>query len=166
MARPLLSLICAMDKNRLIGKNNALPWHLPADLAFFKKTTMGKPIIMGRRTFESIGKPLPGRQNIVITSNPDWFAEGCDVADGIDAALEQAGSAPEVMLIGGASLYEQTINQADRLYLTLIDHAFEGDTWFPEIDLRQWVEVEAISVDSNDETPFRFSFVKYIRENF
>ncbi len=164
MARPLLSLICAMDKNRLIGNNNELPWHLPADLALFKKNTMGKPIIMGRKTFDSIGRSLPGRQNIVITSNPSWSTEGCDAANSVDQALALVKNADEVMLIGGASLYQQTIERADMLYLTLINHTFSGDTWFPEFDLQQWTVVEETFFDSNETNSHSFSFIKYIRE--
>ena len=164
MTKPLLSIICAMDKNRLIGNNNQLPWHLPADLAFFKRTTLGKPIVMGRNTFESIGKPLPGRQNIVITSNPQWQAQGCDRVCSIEAALDLVESEAEVMLIGGASLYRQTIEIADILYLTMIDHAFQGDTWFPEFDIRQWRIESQTAVASDQNSSFSYSFVKYLRE--
>lgn len=164
MARPLLSLICAMDKNRLIGNNNGLPWHLPADLALFKKNTLGKPIIMGRKTFDSIGYPLPGRQNIVITKNPDWRAKGCDTANSVDQALELVKNADEAMLIGGSSLYQQTIEIADMLYLTLINHAYYGDTWFPEFDLDRWIVVEKNFYDADQNNSNSFTFVKYIRE--
>jgi len=165
MSKPLLSLICAMDKNRLIGNNNQLPWHLPADLALFKKITLGKPIIMGRKTFESIGRPLPGRQNIVITSNPDWSATGCDVASSIEQALVLAEGNDEVMLIGGASLYKQTLPKADILYLTLIDQEFSGDTWFPEIDLKVWRKESESQFPADEKNSHSFSFVKFIREN-
>ena len=164
MSRPLLSLICAMDKNRLIGNDNQLPWHLPADRALFKHTTLGKPIIMGRKTFDSIGRPLPGRQNIVVTSNVNWTATGCDVATSIDQALSFAEGSEEVMLIGGASLYEQTLALADVLYLTLIDYEFSGDAWFPEIDRNAWkVESERL-FPTDEKNSHSFSFVKYIRE--
>lgn len=153
-----------MDKNQLIGNNNELPWHLPADLALFKKITLGKPIIMGRKTFDSIGRPLPGRQNIVITSNPDWHVEGCDVADSIDQAFTLTPNTDEVMLIGGASLYRQTIEIADIMYLTLINHSFSGDTWFPEFDRRQWTLAEQKFFDADEKNSYSFSFVKFIRE--
>lgn len=161
---PRLSLIWAMDNNRLIGSNNALPWHLPADLAFFKRTTMDKPILMGRKTYQSIGKPLPGRQNIVISRDRSFSAPGCDVCNGIDAALKLCTQADEAMLIGGASLYQQTLAIADSLYITLIDAEFSGDTWFPEVDLGAWkVEFcEDFSADANN--PHDYSFVKYVRE--
>ena len=164
MSKPILSLICAMDKNRLIGNNNELPWHLPADLALFKKTTLGKPIIMGRKTFDSIGRTLPGRQNIVITSNPDWSATDCDVASSIEQALGIVAGSNEVMLIGGASLYEQTLKLADVLYLTLIDHEFSGDTWFPEIDSEIWEMASESLFPADEKNLYPFSFVKYIRE--
>jgi dihydrofolate reductase len=120
------SLIVAMDENRLIGSNNGLPWHLPADLAFFKRTTMGKPIVMGRKTFESIGRPLPGRRNIVVTRDPDFSAAGCDIANSIDAALDLCADDEEVMLIGGASLYQQSLSRATQLYITQIHHRFDN----------------------------------------
>ena len=108
-----LSLVVAMDENRLIGNDNQLPWHLPADLAFFKSTTMGKPIIMGRKTFDSIGRPLPGRRNIIITRNPDFSADGCEIVNDIDSALDRCSDQDELMLIGGASLYEQILTQVN-----------------------------------------------------
>lgn len=164
-SRPMLSLVSAMDSNRLIGKDNALPWHLPADLAFFKRTTMGKPIIMGRKTFASIGKALPGRQNIVVTRDPEFDAPGCDVAPSLEQATTLAGDADEVMLIGGASLYEQTINSADCIYLTLIHHAFSGDTWFPEIESDHWKLASREDFDADEANPYQYSFIKFVREN-
>lgn len=159
-----LSLIAAMDENRLIGSNNALPWNLPADLAFFKRTTMGKPIVMGRKTFESIGRALPGRRNIVITGNPDFEAPGCDVVDGIEAAMSIASDDEEIMLIGGASLYAQTIAYATRLYITQIHDNFEGDTWFPEFDLREWREENREDFEADHSNHHSYSFIKFVRE--
>ena len=153
-----------MDSNRLIGQNNGLPWHLPADLAFFKRTTMGKPIIMGRKTYVSIGKALPGRQNIVVTRDSNFEAPDCEVASSIDQAIAKVDNAEEVMLIGGASLYEQTMGRADIIYLTLIHHQFSGDTWFPEIDLKCWNMVSREDFDADDKNLFPYSFVKYERE--
>ncbi|MCP4188134.1 MAG: dihydrofolate reductase [Gammaproteobacteria bacterium] len=164
MSRPLISLICAMDSNRLIGNNNQLPWHLPADLKLFKKTTLGKPVVMGRKTYESIGKALPGRQNIVVTSRQNWSAADCDVANSIDQALDLAMNSEEVMLIGGASLYRQTIDVADILYLTIINHNFSGDTWFPEIDLKHWQVASQELFEVDHENQYSFSFIKYLRE--
>ncbi len=162
-SRPTLSLVSAMDSNRLIGKDNALPWRLPADLAFFKRTTMGKPIIMGRKTFASIGKALPGRQNIVVTRDPEFDAPGCDIAPSLEQATTLAGNVDEVMLIGGASLYEQTINSADCIYMTLIHHVFSGDTWFPEIKSDQWQLSSREDFDADEANPYRYSFIKFVR---
>ena len=159
-----LSLIVAMDENRLIGRNNALPWHLPADLAYFKRTTMGKPVVMGRKTYESIGKPLPGRRNIVITGNAGFNAPGCEIADSIEAAMSLAHANDEVMLIGGASLYQQTIERATKLYITRIHHAFDGDTWFPEFDLSAWKEEYRNDFEADHSNRYAYSFIKYVRE--
>ena len=164
MSKPLLSLVTAMDSNRLIGQNNSLPWHLPADLAFFKATTMGKPVIMGRKTYVSIGKALPGRQNIVVTRDSSFAAPDCAVATSIDAAISIVDDTEEVMLIGGASLYQQTLDRADMIYLTLIHHQFTGDTWFPQIDPKHWKLVSRDNFDADDKNPFAYSFVKYKRE--
>jgi dihydrofolate reductase len=159
-----LSLIAAMDENRLIGSNNQLPWHLPADLAFFKRTTMNKPIVMGRKTFESIGKALPGRRNIVITRDPAFSASGCEIVNGVDAALSRCGDDEEVMLIGGASLYRQAIGLATKMYITRIHHQFDGDTWFPEFENDGWEVVSREDFDADQDNPYAFSFVKFVRE--
>jgi len=159
-----LSLIVAMDDNRLIGSNNNLPWQLPADLAFFKRTTMGKPIIMGRKTFASIGRPLPGRRNIVITRDSGFSAPGCEMANGIQAALSLCNDVDEAMLIGGASLYQQTIDQATQLYITRIHHCFEGDTWFPEFDLNGWKQASREDHEADLNNPYAYSFLKFVRE--
>lgn len=152
-----LSLIAAMAKNHVIGANNRLPWHLPADLRNFRRVTMGKPIVMGRKTFESIGRPLPGRTSVVITRNRDYRAEGCVIFHSIDAALAQLRYHGEVMVIGGASFYEQLLPVADRLYLTLIDQDFTGDTFFPRFDASRWHQIECQDFPANGETgPFRF----------
>jgi len=154
-----LALIAALDRNGLIGRDNALPWHLPADLQHFKRTTLGKPIVMGRKTWESLGRPLPGRHNIVLTRDPGYRAEGATVVTSIDAALAAAGDADEVMVIGGAALYATLLPRADRLYLTRIDAAFEGDAWFPEVAPDEWREV-AREVHAPDErNPYPYTFV-------
>ncbi len=159
-----LSLIAAMDRNRLIGANNALPWHLPADLAFFKRTTMGKPIIMGRKTFESIGKPLPGRRNIVVTRNPELSFPGCELASSVEHARRLCIDAEEIMLIGGASLYAQTIDEADALYITQIHASFDGDTWFPAFDTECWKVDFRQDFEADHSNPYPYSFIKYVRE--
>lgn len=133
----IISLIAAMDKNRLIGVKNGLPWHLPADFKHFKEVTMGKPVVMGRKTFESIGKPLPGRKNIVV-SRSGFEADGVISVDSIEAAIAEVFDAEEVMIIGGASFYEQMILNAHRMYLTYVDTECEGDAWFPEFDQTAW----------------------------
>lgn len=129
----MLSLIVAHSSNRVIGKNNDLPWHLPEDLKHFKATTMGHAIIMGRKTFESIGRPLPGRRNVVITQNPNWSAEGVDVVHSLDDIVRER-SFEDGFIIGGATLYKQALPFVQRLFITLICQEFEGDAFFPEID--------------------------------
>jgi len=158
----IISLIAALDKNRLIGSNNGMPWHLPADFRHFKEVTMGKPVIMGRKTFESIGRPLPGRQNIVI-SRSGFSAEGITSADSIDMAIQLAGDVDEVMIIGGANIYHQTIDRADRLYLSHVDVECEGDAWFPEYINTKWNVVSETSYKSNEKNKFNFKVCIYER---
>ncbi len=134
-----LALIAAMDKQQVIGYQNRLPWHVSADLKWFKAMTLGKPVLMGRKTFESIGKPLPGRQNIVISHDANYLADGVDVVTEINAAMFIVDSAiDEIMVIGGATIYQQTLPLAQRLYLTRLDIEVEGDTFFPEWSLNEW----------------------------
>ena len=159
-----LSIICGMDENRLIGDNNTLPWHMPADFAFFKKTTMGKPVLMGRKTYESIGKPLPGRRNIIISRDPTFTAEGCDVTDSIQAAVDLVKDQPEAMLLGGASLYQQTLEWAETLYITEIHHQFKGDAWFPPINLEIWKETSREEHAADEKNKYSYAFVKYLRQ--
>ena len=155
---PRISLIVAMDKNRLIGRDNDLPWRLSNDLRHFKAITMGKPMIMGRKCFESIGKPLPGRRNIVLTRDAAWQAEGCEVTAGLEAALASASEADEVMIIGGAQIYALALPMAERLYLTRVHAELQGDTWFPELELDQWQELsrESYEPDARNEWPHSF----------
>ncbi len=128
-----------MDENSVIGINNSLPWKLPSDMKWFREHTMGKPIVMGRKTFESFGaKPLPKRQNIIVTHNQQYRAEDCDVVSSIEAALSAAKNADELMIIGGASFYEQTIALVNRLYLTTVHTRVDGDAWFPKFNLSDW----------------------------
>ena len=136
----IISLIAALAENRAIGKNNQLLWHLPNDLRWFKKNTIGKPIIMGRKTYESIGRPLPQRQNIVVTRNFHFEAPGCTVVTSLEAALEAARGAEEVMVIGGAELYALALPQTKRLYLTRVQGTFDADAYFPELDWQVWRE--------------------------
>ena len=136
------SFVVAAARNGVIGQTNRMPWHLPSDLAFFKRITMGHPVVMGRKTYESIGKPLPGRKNIVITRDPAFQAPGCVVVDSLDAAYRAAGDVDEVFVIGGAQVYEAAMPTVDRIYLTEVEAQIEGDTWFPRFDRSQWAETE------------------------
>ncbi len=156
---PPLSIIVATDRNRLIGRDNRLPWHLSADLKHFKQLTMGKPVVMGRNTHASIGKPLPGRTNIVVTGNPDYPAPGCIVVPSLSAAIDAARDADEIMIIGGAQLYEQALAQASRIYLTEVHGEFTGDTWFPAIDGSEWEERERESHQADEKNPYAYAFV-------
>jgi dihydrofolate reductase len=158
-----LSIIVAMGRNRVIGHNNSLPWHLPADLQHFKAVTMGKPILMGRKTWESIGRPLPGRTNIVITRDPAYRAEGCVVVHDIAAALAAATGHDEVMVIGGAEFYRQVLPQADTLYLTCVDGEFAGDTFFPAINDADWCEVDSEAHPADARNPHAYRFVRMER---
>ena len=154
-----ISLIAAMADNGVIGRNNRLPWRLSADLQRFKALTMGKPIVMGRKTWESIGRPLPGRTNIVVTRDVGYRAEGCVVVHSVDQALEVAAGSDEVMVIGGANLYQQLLDRADRLYLTQVRADVEGDAWFPEFDRAQWREVERESHSRDEKNEYDYAFV-------
>jgi len=153
-----ISIIVAMDEHRLIGANNALPWKLSADLKHFKEITWGKPIIMGRLTFESIGRALPGRENIVVTRDISRRLDGCTMAGSLDAALAACGDAAEAMIIGGASLYAQALPRVQRMYLTLIHAQFDGDAYFPDYDPANWRELDRQDHTSKDEG-FNYSFV-------
>lgn len=159
-----LSLIVAMAENRTIGLNKEMPWHLSADLKKFKKITMGHLIIMGRKTFESIGRPLPGRKNIIISRNSNYLREGCEVFNSLDSALESCSKEEEVFVIGGATLYESILEKSDRLYITEIKKSFVGDTWFPEFDQNQWAEYQREDIDNDVSVDFNYSFVTYNRK--
>jgi dihydrofolate reductase len=154
--KKLITLIAAMGKNRAIGLDGRMPWHLPAELQHFKQATMGKAILMGRKTWQSIGRPLPGRQNIVISRNPDFAAAGADVSASLSAAVEIA-KADEIMVIGGGQLYTLALPFARRLVLTLIDIEPEADTWFPEWDINQWQQTEErhFQIDDSNELAYR-----------
>lgn len=158
---PIVTLIVAVAANGVIGARNTMPWHLPADLRHFKAATMGRPVIMGRRTFESIGRSLPGRVNIVVTRNAGYSAPGCVVAGSLETALAAAGDAGEIFVIGGGELYGQAMPRADRLVVTEIHAEFDGDARFPAIDPAVWREVARET--RTGEAPFRFDFVRYER---
>ncbi|WCN12156.1 type 3 dihydrofolate reductase [Marinomonas mediterranea] len=163
----MLSLIVAMSTNRVIGINNALPWHLPNDLKYFKQATMGKPIIMGRNTFESIGKPLPGRRNIVITRNPGYKADGVDVVGSLDQAIQLGediclvNGHEEVMIIGGSQIYDLALSRADRLYITHVDAHVEGDAFFPEVDWSGYEKIAEEGFEASGHNPYDYRFSVY-----
>ena len=148
-------LIAAMGSNRAIGLNGRMPWHLPGELQHFKESTMGKAMVMGRKTWQAIGRPLPGRQNIVVSRNREFSAEGCDVVSSLDAAIDKARG-KEVMIIGGGELYRQSMPIADQMILTLVDHAPEADTWFPDWDPRAWRVLGSREVTADPNNPHSY----------
>jgi len=162
-----LSMIVAVAENGVIGRNNSLPWYLPNDLKYFKQTTMGKPVIMGRKTYESIGKPLPGRTNIVITRQADYQPEGVKVVNSVEAAKELAESVclidgqDEAMIMGGAEIYALSLPYTDRLYLTEVHADVQGDAFFPEYDKSRWQEVAREDFAAEGPNPYSYSFVVY-----
>lgn len=165
MSKTRLSLIVARARNGVIGHNNQLPWRLPEDLAYFKRTTLGAPIIMGRKTHESIGRALPGRRNFVVTRDRTRQFAGCDVVHSLDQALAQCANdgVAEAFLIGGAELYEIGMPLADKLLITEISLDVEGDAFFPAPDLLQWQESARTPMRGGEPEPFDFAFVEYTR---
>lgn len=157
----MLSLIVAVDENNLIGNKNQLPWHLPADLKYFKALTTGHPIIMGRKTFESIGKPLPNRRNIIITRNKSFAAEGCDVFFDLTDAIKSCNNNQECFVIGGSELFKMALPIANRLYLTKIHHLFEGDTHFPAIKNADWKLTSEEKHNPDEKNKYSYSFLVY-----
>ncbi|MCZ6679373.1 MAG: dihydrofolate reductase [Candidatus Poribacteria bacterium] len=154
-----ISIIAAMDKNRLIGQDNRLPWRLPADMKHFRRMTLGKPVVMGRKTFESLGRPLKKRTNIIVTHDCDYRAEGCIVAHSVEEALATVKANEEVMIIGGSSIYAQFLPRADRLYLTLVHDCFEGEVYFPAFNLEEWQEAKRIDHQPDEKNPYPYSFL-------
>ncbi|MDH5180108.1 MAG: type 3 dihydrofolate reductase [Gammaproteobacteria bacterium] len=155
-----IAMIAAMADDRVIGINNSLPWKLPNDMKWFRQQTMGKPIVMGRKTFESFGaKPLPGRTNIIITRDTDYAAPDCLVVHSVAEAIDAAGAVDEVMIIGGASFYEQMLPHADRLYLTFVHTMVMGDAWFPAFDMDEWREIERHEHPADEKNPHSHTFV-------
>ncbi len=154
----IISMIAAMANDRIIGKDNQMPWHLPADFAWFKRCTLGKPVIMGRKTYDSIGRPLPGRQNIVISRDPDLSIEGVIMAASIEDAIKLAGDVEEVMIIGGGSIYEACLPNAKRLDVTYIEADIEGDTQFPYWG-QDWLETHQEAYSADDKNAYDMKFV-------
>jgi len=159
-----ITIIAAIAENNALGKNNDLIWHLPADLKRFKKTTTGHHIIMGRNTFESIGKPLPNRTTVIITRNPYFKAEGCIVVNSLKEAIEVAKNDESPFIIGGAQIYDQAIDIVDQLDITEVHHKFDADVYFPKIDLTIWKESKREFFKADEKNKFNYSFVSYIRK--
>lgn len=157
----IVSLIVAIDEDNGIGKDNKLPWHLPADLKHFKTLTTGRTIVMGRKTFDSIGKPLPNRRNVIISRQKDLAAEGAEVVQSLREAFDLCANENEVFIIGGAQIFEYAMPLANTLYLTLIHHTFEADTFFPEIDRRNWIEEQRSEHVPDDKNKYPYTFIKY-----
>jgi len=158
----MITLIAAMGKNRAIGLDGRMPWHLPAELKHFKQVTMGKAIVMGRKTWQSIGRPLPGRQNIVISRNSDFIATGANVVGSLEAAL-QISETEEIMVIGGGQLYALALPYARRMILTLIDIEPEADTWFPEWNSGQWEPIKERNFEADDTSGLAYRIVEFAR---
>jgi dihydrofolate reductase len=161
MTQPRLSILVAMARNRTIGINNTLPWRCPEDLRHFKALTMGHHMIMGRKTFDSIGKPLPGRTTVVVTRNPVLKVAGCIVAHSLQEAIAACGDDREIFVVGGAELYAQALPLADTLYITEIRQDMEGDAYFPEFDKTAWLETMREKRHQEAPQPLEFDFVKY-----
>ncbi|MGB5331193.1 MAG: type 3 dihydrofolate reductase [Woeseiaceae bacterium] len=159
----MISIIVATSMNNVIGVQGDLPWRLPDDLKRFRKLTLGKPVLMGRLTWESIGRPLPGRQNIVLTRQPEFAADGCDVVASPAAALAAARDAEEIMIIGGGQIYELFLPKAGRLHVTRVHASVDGDAFFPEIDETSWQLVDREPHDADDVNQFAFEFRTYER---
>jgi len=159
----IISFVVAMGRNRVIGKNNSLPWNMPADMKRFRELTTGKPVIMGRKTFQSIGRPLPKRKNIVLTREKDYVAEGCIVVHSIDSALEAAETSDEAMVIGGSQVFREFFPIARRIYLTIIEHDFDGDVSFPEYDHSEWKVTLSRKHKKDKENPYDYTFINLER---
>jgi len=167
---PRIALIWAMARNRVIGRENTLPWRLPADMQHFRRLTLQHPVIMGRKTFESLGRPLPERVNIVISREPGYSASGCRVAGTLDEAIQIARSQlpphdPQLFVIGGENLYAQMLPRADRLYVTLVDADVEGDARFPEFDWSEWREIDRQDHPADEKNVYACTFVTLERKN-
>ena len=154
-----VSIVVAMSSNAVIGSNGGLPWHLSADLKRFKSITMGKPIVMGRKTHDSIGKPLPGRENVILTRDDNYQADGCTIINELNDIYKRCSEVDEVMIIGGSQLYAQVLPLAKKLFITEVHAEVDGDTCFPDFDRQQWREIERQDFKANEKNDFDYSFV-------
>jgi len=159
----MISIIVAVAENNTIGADNKLIWHLPDDLKRFKEITIGNAILMGRKTWESIGRALPGRTSIVITRNPDYKAEGAIIAGSLSEAISKVSDDQKIFIIGGGEIYEQAMRVAGKIYLTRVNHSFEGDTFFPEINSSVWEKVSEVFFEADEKNPYSFSFIEYLK---
>jgi dihydrofolate reductase len=162
LAGKLITLIAAMARNRAIGLDGQMPWHLPAELRHFKEATMGKPIVMGRKTWQSIGRALPGRQNIVVSRSPSLQAPGCDVAGSLEQAISLA-EGDEVMIIGGGQIYAEAMPHADRMLLTLVECEPEADAWFPDWREEEWSQAASRQHRADAENPYDYRVIEWVR---
>jgi len=160
----IISFVAAMGRNKAIGKDNSLPWKLPADMKHFKDLTKGKPVIMGRKTYESIGKPLPNRKNIILTRDKNYKSKQCIVVHSVEEALSAAGSSEEAMVIGGSQVYHKFLPRTNKMYLTIIGADFEGDAYFPDYDKRDWKETHCEKHNADEENKFSYTFLTLERK--
>ncbi len=160
----IVSLMVAMDQNRVIGKDNSLPWHLPAELQYVKKTTMGKPLIIGRKNYEAIGRPLPGRRNIIMTRDPEFQAPGCEIARTKEEVYELCKGEEEIFIFGGAQIYELFLEDVQKLYITKIHHSFDGDTHFPELNMDEWQHESAVQGLTDERNPYTYWYHIYTKK--
>lgn len=159
----IISLIAAVANNGVIGNGNTLLWKLPADMKRFRALTIGKPVIMGRKTYESIGRPLPERMNIILTRDKGYHKDGCEIAYSPEEALQRCAGREEAMVIGGGEIYKLFLPRANRIYLTLVDHHFDGDTYFPKLPKAEWQEISRESHGPDERNPYSYSFVVWER---
>ncbi|MEA3317107.1 MAG: dihydrofolate reductase [Bacteroidota bacterium] len=159
----MISIIVAVAQNNVIGKNNQLLWHIPRDMKHFRETTTGHNIISGRKTFESFGKPLPKRTNIIITRNKEYTQEGCVIVNSLEEAINHAKNDSEIFIIGGGEIYKQALEIADRIYLTQVHHSFDGDTFFPEINKTKWKEIKKEYFEADDKNKYPISIITFDR---
>lgn len=160
----MISIIVAVSENNVIGKDNDLIWHLPRDLKHFKETTTGHYVIQGRKTYESCGRPLPNRTNVVITRDNNYKAEGCIVVHSLEDAIKEAKDDSEAFIIGGGKIYEQAMSLVDRIYITKVHHSFEGDIFFPEINMEEWIEIDRRDFESDEKNKYPFTILTLDRK--